>query len=94
MDALREAFYWVLNMSIWGTLTGILLLGLRRVRRIPRLGIYLLWGVPFLRLWIPVGLESPLSLMNLLPPEQCAPWNGPAPPPFRTICNWRRPTGP
>lgn len=80
MDALREAFYWVLNMSIWGTLTGILLLGLRRVRRIPRLGIYLLWGVPFLRLWIPVGLESPLSLMNLLPPEavRTVEWTGAA----------------
>lgn len=69
MAALREAFYWTLNMSIWGTLAGILLLALRRIRRIPRLGIYLLWGVPFLRLWVPIGLESPLSLMNLLPPE-------------------------
>lgn len=43
MAMLREAFYWVCNMSILSTLSGCLVLALRRFRRIPQAGD--LWAV-------------------------------------------------
>ena len=59
-------FYWVLNTGILGSVAGLLVLLLRRVRRLPRFGVYLLWVLPFLRLWMPVGLASRFSLLNLI----------------------------
>lgn len=61
-----EVFYWVLNTSIIGSLTGLILLALRRIRRLPRFAVYVLWCVPFIRFWLPVGLANPYSMMNLL----------------------------
>lgn len=62
-----DLFYWVLNMSILGSLLGVLLLSLRRIKRLPRFLIYLLWSLVLIRLVCPVGLISGFSFLNLLP---------------------------
>lgn len=63
---LAELFYWFLNMSIVGSLMGCIILILRRISSIPRFGIYLLWGIPLIRFWIPFGFANKYSLMNLI----------------------------
>lgn len=59
-------FYWVLNMSITASIMGIIILLIGRIRRIPRFIICLLLCIPFLRMWIPVSVNSKFSLMALL----------------------------
>lgn len=63
---LSEIFYWMLNLSIVGSLCGIIILALRRIKAIPRFAVYTLWIVPLARLWIPFGLANKYSLLNLL----------------------------
>ena len=63
---LQDIFYWVFNMSITAAITGMLVVLIRSVRRIPRRMTVLLWAIPFLRLTVPIGLNSPYSLMTLL----------------------------
>ena len=60
-----DIFYWMLNASIFGSITGLIVLLLRRIRALPRFGIYLLWLLPFIRLWVPAGIASPYSLFGL-----------------------------
>ncbi len=62
----ENIFYWVLNMSILGSIAGILILCLGKIKRIPAFAIYTLWSVVLLRLLIPFGLENKYSLLNLL----------------------------
>ena len=62
---LAEVFYWVLNMSVTASVTGLTVLLIRRVKRLPRRFAALLWAVPFLRMAAPLGLNSPYSLMTL-----------------------------
>lgn len=64
MDA---TIYWLLSMSLTGTLAGLLVWLVGRWRRIPRRIAHGLWIIPLLRLWLPFGLASPASLLNLLP---------------------------
>lgn len=59
-------FYWVLNMSVTASIMGIIILLIGKIRRIPRFIICLLWCIPFLRMWIPVSVNSKFSLMALL----------------------------
>lgn len=59
-------FYWVLNMSILGSATGLIVVVLRRIRALPRFGVYLLWTLPLIRFLVPVGIGSPYSLLNFL----------------------------
>ena len=61
-----DIFYWILNISILGSIAGIIVLFLRRIRALPRFGVYLLWAMPFIRLWVPVGLANKYSLLNLI----------------------------
>ena len=61
-----DIFYWILNMSLHGGLLCLLVLLLRRIKRLPRGFVYSLWALPFLRLVLPLGLNSPLSIMRLL----------------------------
>ena len=61
-----EVFYWVLNASILGSVTGIIVLLLRRIRVLPRFGIYLLWLLPLIRLWMPFGFANKFSLLNFV----------------------------
>lgn len=63
---LQEIFYWIFNMSITAAITGALIMLLRLVKRIPRRLAVFLWVIPFLRMAIPFGLNSPYSLMSLL----------------------------
>lgn len=61
-----EAFYWILNMSVTASLTGAVLLLLRKIKKLPRRLIFILWAVPFLRLWMPVSIGSRYGLMGFL----------------------------
>lgn len=61
-----EVFYWVFNMSITASVTGLVLLLLRKIKKIPRRLILVLWIVPFLRMWLPVSIGSRYGLMEIL----------------------------
>lgn len=61
-----DVFYWILNMSIHGGLMCLIVLLLRRIKALPRGFVYGLWILPLLRLAIPFGINSPLSIMRLL----------------------------
>lgn len=63
---LTEVFYWIVNMSVAGTIAGVFVLLLRAIRRLPRRFIFCLWAIPLLRLWIPVSVGGKYSLMALL----------------------------
>ena len=63
---LQEVFYWIFNMSITAALTGILVMLIRLIKKIPRRMMVFLWLVPFLRMTVPLGLNSPYSLMTLI----------------------------
>ena len=65
---MTAAFYWVLNMSVSGILTGLVILLLRRIKQLPRRLVYGTWLLLLVRLWLPVSVSSPLSLQNLLSP--------------------------
>jgi beta-lactamase regulating signal transducer with metallopeptidase domain len=61
-----EVFYWVLNMSIVGSLAGLVILLLRRIKRLPRFCVYVLWLAPFLRFLLPLSISGQYSLMSLV----------------------------
>lgn len=63
---LSEIFYWLFNMSISASVVGILILLLGKIKRLPRRMIHILWVIPFIRMWIPIGLSSRFSLMTLI----------------------------
>ena len=63
---LQEVFYWMLNMSVTAAVTGTLVMAVRRIKKLPRRLAALLWAVPFLRMAVPFGLNSPYSLMTLV----------------------------
>ena len=60
-------FYWILNMTILGSILAVILMGLRRIKKIPRIFIYAMYSLVFFRLICPVGLTNGFSLLNLLP---------------------------
>jgi len=59
-------FYWLFNMSISASVAGIVVLLLRRIKKLPRRLVHILWVIPFIRMWIPVGIRSKYSLMTLI----------------------------
>ncbi|MBE6643544.1 MAG: M56 family metallopeptidase [Ruminococcaceae bacterium] len=63
---LGEVFYWVFNMSITAALTGVLIMLVRLIKKVPRRITAFLWIVPFFRMTIPIGLDSPYSFMSLI----------------------------
>ena len=63
---LQELFYWVFNMSITAAITGVIIMLVRLMKKIPRRLTVFLWIIPFLRMVFPLGLNSPYSLMSLL----------------------------
>ena len=63
---LGDIFYWLFNMSVAASLSGAVILLLRRVRRIPRRLIALLWAIPCIRMWVPFGIGGRYGLMSLL----------------------------
>lgn len=63
---LQEVFYWIFNMSITAAITGVLIMLIRLVKKIPKRLTVFLWLIPFFRMAIPFGLNSPYGLMALL----------------------------
>lgn len=63
---LSEVFYWLLSMSASASIAGIVILFLGRIRKIPYRMINVLWGIPFLRMWIPIAVNSKYSILALL----------------------------
>lgn len=63
---LSEIFYWLLNMSIVGGAVSIIVLCLRKVRKIPKSFVYMLWVIPLIRLVLPFGVTSKYSLLSLV----------------------------
>lgn len=63
---LSEIFYWVLNMSMLGGITGLIVALLRKIPKFPRFAAYLLWSLPLIRLWSPFGIANQWSLLNLI----------------------------
>lgn len=63
---LSEIFYWVLNASIMGSFTGLIILSLRKIKTLPRFAVYLLWVLPLIRLWLPFGITNKYSLLSLI----------------------------
>ncbi len=63
---LSEAFYWLCNISIIGSITGILVLILRRIKLLPRFGVYFLWLIVLIKFWVPFGIANQYSLMNFI----------------------------
>ncbi len=61
-----DVFYWVLNMSISGSVAGLIILLLRKIKKIPRRIVYALWVVPFLRFVLPLSLSYEYSVAQLL----------------------------
>lgn len=63
---LHEIFYWILNMSILGSLFGLIICGFRFIKGIPRFFCYILWGAVLFRFLLPFGVSSKYSLLSLL----------------------------
>lgn len=61
-----DVFYWVLNLSLHGSLVCILIWLLRLIRPLPRRVIYALWIAPALRLTLPFAPSLHWSFMGLL----------------------------
>ncbi|MCR4775043.1 MAG: M56 family metallopeptidase [Saccharofermentans sp.] len=62
---IAETCYWILNMSIVASLMGLIVMLIRKIRIIPRRVSVFLWIIPFLRMVLPVGLNSPYSMMSV-----------------------------
>ncbi len=63
---LGEVFYWLFNMSVAASVAGIAVLMIGRVKRLPRRFVRILWAIPLLRMWIPIGMGSRYGLMSLI----------------------------
>ncbi len=63
---LQEVFYWIFNMSITAAITGVIIMLVRLIKKIPRRITVILWIIPFIRMTFPFGLNSPYGLMSLL----------------------------
>lgn len=63
---LSEIFYWVLNISIIGSVAGLVVLSLRKIKALPRFAVYVLWALPLIRLWLPFGIANEYSLLSLI----------------------------
>ena len=63
---LSEVFYWLFNMSISASVVGIIILLLGKIKKLPRRLVHILWAIPLLRMWIPVGMSGKYNLMTLI----------------------------
>ena len=63
---LSDIFYWMINISILGSVSGIIVLILRLFRKIPRKIVYLLWIIPLFRFYFPFGIENRFSILGIL----------------------------
>lgn len=63
---LQEVFYWIFNMSITASVVGLVVVLIRSIPKIPKRLSVFLWIIPFFRMIIPLGLNSPYSFMSLI----------------------------
>lgn len=63
---LQEIFYWIFNMSITSAVTGLLVMLIRLIKKLPKRLTVFLWLIPFFRMTIPFGLNSRYSFMSLV----------------------------
>ena len=63
---LQEIFYWIFNMSITSAVTGLLVMLIRLIKKLPKRLTVFLWLIPFFRMMIPFGLNSRYSFMSLV----------------------------
>ena len=63
---LQEIFYWIFNMSITAWLTGMVIMLIRSIRRIPRRVVCFLWLIPFIRMVLPFGVNTDYGLMGII----------------------------
>ena len=61
-----DVFYWLLNMSIHGSLVLLAVLALRKIPKLPCGFRYILWSLPALRLIMPFAIRGQFNLMALL----------------------------
>lgn len=61
-----ELFYWILNMSITAAIVGLAVSACRKIRKIPKRLLTVLWLAPFLRMIFPFTINSPFSILNLV----------------------------
>ena len=61
-----EILYWLINMSIVASFMGLIVMAVRKIRSIPHRVSVFLWMIPFIRMCIPWGINSPYSLMSLV----------------------------
>lgn len=61
-----EILYWLINMSIVASFMGLIVMAVRKIRSIPHRVSVFLWIIPFIRMCIPWGINSPYSLMSLV----------------------------
>ena len=73
MPPIHECLYWLLSMSLTGTLAGSMVWLASRWKPLPRRVAHVLWSIPLLRLWLPFGPASPASLLHLLPESAYTP---------------------
>ena len=66
---MSSLFLNILEMSVMGSVVILITMLIRQLlRKRSKRFILILWAVVVLRLMIPVSIESPLSIFNLLPP--------------------------
>lgn len=62
---MSQIIYWLLNMSLLASVSGLVVIIIRQFKKIPRRIIYLLWVIPFLRFTLPFALASSFSFFRL-----------------------------
>ncbi len=61
-----DVFYWILNMSVSGSIAGAAVLLIRRLKWLPRGIVYALWAIPFCRFVFPFSFSFEYSIVELL----------------------------
>ena len=68
MPVLSEVFYWIVNMSILAGFTGLIVAVLRKIHKIPRFAVYILWLLPLIRFWISAAVSSSKPWIEAISP--------------------------
>lgn len=63
---LGEMFYWIFNMSIAAVICGLPVILIRMIKKIPRRVTVWLWLIPFIRMFLPVGIAGKYGLMTFI----------------------------
>lgn len=63
---LGEIFYWIFNMSIAAAICGLPVILIRMIKKIPRRVTVWLWLIPFIRMFLPVGIAGKYGLMTFI----------------------------